>query len=523
MDKKTDTKASPAPAYHTMRRAGGLLRAVLVGAMAVAVVATLAASPHPTAAELQAPNKPRGGSVDAVLRAARAVVHRLLPEERVHDFSIQLEFRDPGLPDSIVRVFEDAAERWSKVIRSDFPNWRAKQDIELNACGESLNVPRGFFIDDLLILVHVGAIDGVGGTLGQAGPCLLDAVPAHGSSATVRLPRVSRMEFDRDDVDKMLRTGILDDVILHEMGHALGFGVLWSSRGFVLGEGSSNPVYTGPNGRSANLAIGGTGLPLVANTGGSGTRDAHWRESVYGVELMSPVIGSGKQPMSKLTIMAMADLGYAVDPLQADDFSVGDVPAGGQDGGGGGYGDDTLPVPDTPVDDEGSKEPWEILDIDEPGTLSWRQFGWILLGIGVFVALALQCYRVRKRQRRTARRRSTASRPPSRPTAPAASSASRSATATVRAVLCRVRPGNWASPRGRGGSPRGCAGVTPCFGPARARRCPFVCRGRGRCRALRHCHCLTLYSSQHRGTTCRKESVQCTGTPVCISCFHWLH
>jgi hypothetical protein len=36
------------------------------------------------------------------------------------------------------------------------------------------------------------------------------------------------MSFDTADLDRMEADGCLQDVILHEMGHVLGFGTLWS-------------------------------------------------------------------------------------------------------------------------------------------------------------------------------------------------------------------------------------------------------------------------------------------------------
>ena len=58
---------------------------------------------------------------------------------------------------------------------------------------------------------------------------------------------------------------------------------------------------------------------------GAGGLDGHWRESVFGDELMTPTISVNAQtaqPLSKVTIASLADLGYRVDLTQADSFSL---------------------------------------------------------------------------------------------------------------------------------------------------------------------------------------------------------
>ena len=64
-----------------------------------------------------------------------------------------------------------------------------------------------------------------------------------------------------------------------------------------------------------------TSVP-VENTGGSGTADAHWRESVFGNELMTGWLNSGiTNPLSRITVASMADLGYQVNMNAADSYT----------------------------------------------------------------------------------------------------------------------------------------------------------------------------------------------------------
>ena len=61
----------------------------------------------------------------------------------------------------------------------------------------------------------------------------------------------------------------------------------------------------------------------VHNSGGSGSADGHWRESVFDNELMSPYLSSGQtEPLSAITVQSLADMGYVVDVSQADSFTL---------------------------------------------------------------------------------------------------------------------------------------------------------------------------------------------------------
>jgi hypothetical protein len=60
----------------------------------------------------------------------------------------------------------------------------------------------------------------------------------------------------------------------------------------------------------------------VENKGGQGTRNSHWRETVFGNELMTGFLSGTTQPLSRMTIASLADLGYKVDPSVADEFNL---------------------------------------------------------------------------------------------------------------------------------------------------------------------------------------------------------
>lgn len=211
----------------------------------------------------------------------------------------QITLSMSGLTSSQQTIFNRAADEWEQVIVGDLPN----------------ATYRGQVVDDLLINASAISIDGVNGVLGQAGP---DALRS-GS----RLPYHGIMQFDTADLANMERNGTLLGVVMHEMGHVLGIGTIWSSLGLLSGANTSNPTFRGAQATAAYNQLFGTsasGVP-VENTGGSGTRDAHWRDSIFRNELMTGWVGPGTNlPMSRVTVASLADIGYTVNYAMADSY-----------------------------------------------------------------------------------------------------------------------------------------------------------------------------------------------------------
>jgi hypothetical protein len=173
-------------------------------------------------------------------------------------------------------------------------------------------------IDDLLIAFSSITIDGTGRVLGQA------AATAFRSDSG--LPYRGYIQLDTSDVTSMQNSGTLLSVLEHEIAHVLGFGVLWDSLGLLSGTRTGSPVYTGANAVAEYNAVFGTNvtsIPVEAD-GGSGTALSHWEESVLGNELMTGWLNSGQtNPLSRITIASLADLGYRVNLSAADTFTAG--------------------------------------------------------------------------------------------------------------------------------------------------------------------------------------------------------
>jgi hypothetical protein len=217
------------------------------------------------------------------------------PPPPVSLFNIDVVFGG-GLTPSQQAVFANAAARWQEIIVGDVPDFGGVDDIVIFASG----VP----------------IDGPGGILGQAGPT--------GQRPVSFLPFSGIMQFDTADLAALESGGSLVDVILHEMAHVIGFGTIWDDLGLLVGGGTANPRFIGPLAtaeHNARFGVTDTGVP-VENTGGPGTRDSHWRESIYNNELMTGFLNPGFNPISRVTIAQWADLGYDVDYSTADPFLV---------------------------------------------------------------------------------------------------------------------------------------------------------------------------------------------------------
>lgn len=224
-------------------------------------------------------------------------------------FKIELRF-GRGLTRAHKEAFTIAANRWTRVIVGDLPGVRVNREV----------------IDDVLIHAEGVGLDGALGVLGQAGPTWLRPEKA-GNAAY--LPARGRMVFDKADLQRMQEEGTLVDVITHEMGHVLGIGAaVWSYKDLLKDIGGPDPTFHGPHAMEEyrRLRGGRKSAPVpVENIGGVGTRDCHWRDTVFGHELMSSFIGGAKNPLSRLTVASLKDLGYEVNMEAADAYALLDL------------------------------------------------------------------------------------------------------------------------------------------------------------------------------------------------------
>lgn len=195
-----------------------------------------------------------------------------------------------GLTSSQQSVFSQAETFWENLITGYQP---------------------GITLSGITIEASGVPIDGNGQVLGQAGPTFGVFQQGFGIATN------GIMEFDTADLGVLESAGLLDEVIIHEMAHVMGFGTLWELNG-LSAPGSGQ--YTGQNALDIyRLEFDplATFIPVELD-GGAGTADGHWDEAWGGSanELMTGFLNVPAF-ISATTVASFRDLGYTTIELVA--------------------------------------------------------------------------------------------------------------------------------------------------------------------------------------------------------------
>ena len=254
------------------------------------------------------------------------------PYESDTSFDIELRYLGTTPTAAQRQIIRAAADEWESIITSGLAFSLVRTSQWKCPGGPSAF---GDYIDDLRIDIRLERIDGVSGTLANAGPC----VWWKGS-----LPFIGDVTLDTADLGRF-GTTVLRRLVVHEMAHALGFGTSDQWDGLLRDSAEEyledNPGATtlpdthfvGSAAVSAfdelldGATYDGKKVPVENDTQeyGAGGLDGHWRETVFDSELMTASIStrsSTSQPRSKVTIAALADLGYSVDYTQAESYTL---------------------------------------------------------------------------------------------------------------------------------------------------------------------------------------------------------
>jgi len=227
-------------------------------------------------------------------------------------------------------IISQAADRWMSIIAKDL-GFDARVFSPPEFCGPGSPSVR-HDVDDMAVLVMIDSIDGVGGSIGGAAPCVVRPYPYDAASEVSLQPLLGYLHLDQDDVDRMESDGLLLAVATHELAHALGFrDHYWNRVGLLRNPSlpdmpNADTHFAGHLSIAAFDAAGGAGhagakVP-VENGAERGLSDHHWRQSVFGDELMTPFLTGDSQPLSVITIEAMYDLGYEVNLTEAEAYSL---------------------------------------------------------------------------------------------------------------------------------------------------------------------------------------------------------
>jgi hypothetical protein len=271
------------------------------------------------------------------VRSGTATVRRTFTLQVVpHDtgaFRITI-FAVTDIPLNVQPHVNAAVAEWERAIIGNLPAITVPPNFfGASGCGGFGQLVNGTSADDILIMVNITEIDGPGGVLGQAGPC--------GIRQASTLPFVGILTLDVADLTPLIGTETLTDIIAHEIAHVLGFGSLWGELGLLEGAGTADPRFTGARATAEYQALGGTGTVPLETQGGEGTRDSHWRKSVFNIELMTGFVERVgiDQPTSRVTLAQWQDMGYTVNMAAANPFALtaGSLRAAGHEHGVLGY------------------------------------------------------------------------------------------------------------------------------------------------------------------------------------------
>lgn len=242
-------------------------------------------------------------------------------------YKVEVRFFGPAMTAGQRAAFNAASARLMGMITGDLVNVTTGGDLDLaQECGNAGLPTVNEIVDDIVIYASAPDLDGPGGLLGQAGPCMI-------RSDAAELPVYGTMEFDSADLARMEGDGTLTSVILHEMMHVVGIGVYWDYKGLLADKDLATVRFTGAMAAQQCRAEGGIStcadaVPVEAG-GGDGTRNSHWRETTFDTEIMtgwenSPIVNGTAlpAPISRMTVGSLADIGYAINLDAADAWRV---------------------------------------------------------------------------------------------------------------------------------------------------------------------------------------------------------
>ncbi|SRR5690554_195513 len=241
-------------------------------------------------------------------------------------YNITLVFQPGTFTAEQQAMIRAAADRWEGLIAGNIPNATTLPPYYRESClrwqswNEAIVPPElrnvGWF-DGLLVTVTAAQPGET--ALALAGPCWTPNP----------FPNFGRIWVNMNRLDMMTTTNSLETVMIHELGHVLGIGTIWldEHRNLIrpipnnCGNPSLPSTFAGQAGVSEYQALGGTNQPPLDEL------CHHWSEERFHTEALTPYItidpgGNNHDPLSRMTLGALQDLGYQVNYSAADPYTL---------------------------------------------------------------------------------------------------------------------------------------------------------------------------------------------------------
>jgi hypothetical protein len=245
-----------------------------------------------------------------ILRVAALAVSACLANGAQASFNINISYSGSWTT-AEQSAFTQAETFWESVITGYQPSFM-QEAANYNVTPTGIN-----------IAATSAYIDGVGNVLGSAGPTTA------WFGTTYVVANSGAMNFDSADMTAMVNNGSFAKVVMHEMGHVLGIGTLWTDNGVYV---DNSGHYTGANAlaayRSEFNQPGASYVPVELG-GGTGTANGHWNEVDGGAGLTGIQDAQGRDMrdeimtgwlnntpnafISRTTKASLIDIGYTVN------------------------------------------------------------------------------------------------------------------------------------------------------------------------------------------------------------------
>ena len=257
-------------------------------------------------------------TIETVVKSGDRVIARMSSEHDVEPrFNIELVHMGGEISDSEWLEIRRAADHWESIILTEFEPLNIAFPIYSS---EGFDWWFDYYpyeavvdgtIEDLRIFIGGGLGPVAVGLAAVAGPVFAVELEGH------EMTRAGVICFDFESIER--HTGTLYHTALHEIGHVLGFGYRWGNR--LINPRTDRSAFPGEFSIAAFNSVGGNafkGVKVPLESDGF-----HWRESVFGAEIMSSY-PDDPEALSIVTLSAMMDMGWDVNLAKSDPYSLPD-------------------------------------------------------------------------------------------------------------------------------------------------------------------------------------------------------